>query len=136
MNFTAPFGFLIVCVHYSAIPMLGNGRKLSRGTSLEEKLQALEVDVTPPPLSLATPPYLALGRQQQQDSGYLSHASNGLDGLTQVHQAARTNGGPPFGKAVAVAGPPGGLLLQTVEAQLKPHVPTRNLTTIFFLFCG
>lgn len=110
----------------SSIPALGAGRKLSRGSLLEEKLQALEVDVTPPPLSLATPPFLALGRQQQQDSGYVSHSSNGMDSVTQVHQAGRTNGTGKVLPGNGAAMPAGGLLLQTVEAPLKPHIRTRK----------
>lgn len=93
------------------------GRKLSGGgrpASLEEKLQALEVDVTPTP---PVPPYLGLRQQHMQlDSGYLSHASNGVD-------AHIRNGSPLTSKP---PGTNGGLLLQTVEAQLKPVPPTRN----------
>lgn len=78
-------------------PVSQPGRKLSnRSISLEEKLQALEVDVSlaPPLTSLVPdPPYQP------------RHVGNGDAAHTPVN---------------------GGLLLQTVEAQLKPHVPTSN----------
>lgn len=68
-------------------------RKLSnRSTSLEEKLQALEVDVTAAPVMTSArsdPPYQL----------------NGEALLEPIN---------------------GGLLLQTVEAQLKPHVPSQE----------
>ena len=80
--------------------------------SLEEKLQALEVDVMSPS-SLPQPPYMALRQQQQVDSGYLSQASNG--------QSPAINGS---NKMPLAAGINSGLLLQTVEAQLKPHTQT------------
>lgn len=78
-------------------PVYQPGRKLSnRSISLEEKLQALEVDVSlaPTPTPMIPDP---------------------LYNLRSVNGAATEN--PVNG---------GGLLLQTVEAQLKPHVPTRN----------
>lgn len=88
-----------------------------RGVSLEEKLQALEVDVTPS--VPVTAPYLgALKQQQQLDSGYLSNASNGTPVVNGA--GAAINKMPPVGNG-------GGLLLQMVEAQLKPHTQSSIL---------
>ena len=100
-----------------AVPPIG--RKLSR-VSLEEKLQALEVDVTP---SLpGFPPSL---RQQPAaaDSGYLSLGNGDL-----AHPSGLSNSYIPATSPIQNGAklPGGGLLLQTVEAQLKPHAPTRN----------
>jgi hypothetical protein len=96
------------------------GRKLSR-VSLEEKLQALEVDVTP-----SLPGFLPSLRQQPAtDSGYLSLGNGDLP-----HPPGSTNSYIPTTATPIQNGaklPGGGLLLQMVEAQLKPHVPTRNL---------
>ena len=80
-------------------PVTQPGRKLSnRSISLEEKLQALEVDVSlAPPLASLPPPAAPY---------QLRHVGNG-----EVPHNSAVNGG---------------LLLQTVEAQLKPHVPSRK----------
>lgn len=100
----------------------------ARGVSLEEKLQALEVDVTPSVVPVTAPYLGALKQQQQLDSGYLSNASNGTPVVNGA--GAAINKMPPVGNG-------GGLLLQMVEAQLKPHTQSSksflNLLVIFFL---
>lgn len=98
-------------------PVIQPGRKLSsRSVSLEEKLQALEVDVSlAPPLNNLAP---------SNPPNEFPHIINGQLPHSPVN---------------------GGLLLQTVEAQLKPHLLTRkkfNIITctltiilIFIYFC-
>lgn len=91
-DFTWPFPVV------STLPV----RKFSnRSISLEEKLQALEVDVSAAPAM--TTPVSSDPPFQLRHNGEVSH--------------------PPVN---------GGLLLQTVEAQLKPHVPSRKDYCIFF----
>ena len=97
-------------------PSLPNGYSMRRFSSqsrtstagLEDKLQALEVDVT------LTTPYIPIKshclRPEVGDSGYLSNVGNGDSG-------AKSHGG---------------LLLQTVEAQLKP-LPSREFIFLIII---
>ena len=102
------------------------GRKPSR-VSLEEKFQALEVDVTP---SVPGGYPLSLRQQPATDSGYLSLGNGNL-----AHKPIATNNSITAIPTQQQNGSKllsGGLLLQTVEAQLKPRVPTRKIKALVY----
>lgn len=95
-----------------------SGHRRSSSSGLDEKLQALEVDVTQGAPYVPTRSHL---QPEIGDSGYLSNSGNGDTG--QVERSAVFN--QQGNGAKSHAG--GGLLLQTVEAQLQPHLSPRQL---------
>lgn len=113
-------------------PSLPNGYPLPRLSSqnrsssngLEEKLQALEVDVTQGAPFLPTKSHL---QPEIGDSGYLSTVGSGDNGQSERSTVInyQVNGAKSHAS--------GGLLLQTVEAQLQPHLSPSKLNQ-FIIF--